>query len=1010
MQTLTRRLLAFAIASCYVFGSAALPASAQSDTGAVVVTVDTAGTGANAVNVKVTDARVTLLGPSVASALTTKSGIVKYTDVPVGIYRVRVIKSGFQAQTSEEFQINPNREVDVTITLSTSGPRIIGTVVARPSIDITSRDVDADSPIRRLSDSLTDALDKLAGVSVTQDSNDPNAAQTVSLRNKDESQTSVTLDGIPLGPAGGAVNLRAIGTDLFGGASTSFGPSAAGLGGGVNFRTLQPTQTRQEVASLSYGTLDRVTYSLGQTGSIGKLGYAILHTDRSAINQLTFQNYLDQSGIAYDHGGESKSLGDFAKLRYGFNDARTTLNGTFLQNNASSSNLCTQNVTAVPCGSGPGNTSGSGFHLGSFQVQSLIGEISTSLSAYATANASVSDNNNRFVVGTYSPLSSYTATSARGIVLNGTISRGKHTITGNATTYASRTDFLPSVPNQFFVASSSAVHSSNYGLQDSYKVNDRLSLGENVSLASVTGAGPSILGGVSAQWKPNTADSFNASLSLGSAQPAAGLVRTFSDPSNARFNCQAGTTNVSGPGDLAGKQSSTSYDLRWSHQQGPLAFSVSLFRQAQAGQLVNAAIQTPAALLPAGYIPVLSQLWNNPLVCGSTATFDPNQIFVSEPIGGTQRVYQGVDISGRFALGKYLTVLPTYSSDAAVLTAASSLLQGANSTTIIGQQLPGRPVHRGGVTVDGLIPKLATELLANVQYTGGNNNAHLGAYATAAFGITHPLGAGKITLFETNAFNTDTAPFSSLLYSQALATSGGKQVAIAANPIAARAYTLSYSVRLGNVASATRSQAAAAAAAAAGARNNRQAAFPPPQGTDPLALATARTSCTADAQALAAPQLTALTAYLTGVKTNAKLAPPKGVATTIHGDPSAGDAWYVEVRPDIPGGGAAAGANRGAGGFGGGARNRGEGGDGPPGGGFGAAPAAPRATPSPEVQKLFAAYRAFIGCTYVTALDAPAAKARGIDTARPSFGYAPTIGFFFVRPPELGSGGGSVKQ
>ena len=46
-------------------------------------------------NQALVDARVFLIGPTVASALTTKSGIVKYTDVPSGIYRVRVSKSGF---------------------------------------------------------------------------------------------------------------------------------------------------------------------------------------------------------------------------------------------------------------------------------------------------------------------------------------------------------------------------------------------------------------------------------------------------------------------------------------------------------------------------------------------------------------------------------------------------------------------------------------------------------------------------------------------------------------------------------------------------------------------------------------------------------------------------------------------------------------------------------------------------------------------------------------------------
>ena len=86
----------------------------------------------------------------------------------------------------------------------------------------------------------------IGGVDVTQDSNDPNAPQTISLRGHDESQTAITLDGIPLGAPGSAVEPaldqhrsvhRAPGV--------SFGAQAGALGGSVNFRTLQPTQTWQ---------------------------------------------------------------------------------------------------------------------------------------------------------------------------------------------------------------------------------------------------------------------------------------------------------------------------------------------------------------------------------------------------------------------------------------------------------------------------------------------------------------------------------------------------------------------------------------------------------------------------------------------------------------------------------------------------------------------------------------------------------------------------------------------
>jgi len=152
--------------------------------------------------------------------------------------------------------------------------------------------------------------------------------------------------------------------------------------------------------------------------------------------------------------------------------------------------------------------------------------------------------------------------------------------------------------------------------------------------------------------------------------------------------------------------------------------------------------------------------------------------------------------------------------------------------------------------------------------------------------------------------------------------------------------------------------------------------------------------------------------------------------------------YYLEIRPNLrppgaPGnGGAATGAGgddqrRGGlgGGFGGG--NRGEGGLGGPGGpGGGGPPEGPGGGPPPEgggqgqpnpptqAQRdafrnspAFKAFRGFTVCTYVTVLSSTEAKAKGIDTASrlPRLLYLPTVGFVFVRPPELPAGGGSLK-
>ncbi|MBV8355808.1 MAG: TonB-dependent receptor, partial [Candidatus Eremiobacteraeota bacterium] len=259
-----RRLTALAVALTLVLGPVA--ARAQSDQGAITITVLDTTSGK-----PLADARVFLTGTVIASALTQNSGTVKYTDVPTGIYRVRVLKRGYDGARSNEFEVLNGKDVTVKFALavSTAGAsqngenlKVIGAVTVRSNVQINTNDISDESPIRRISDSMLDALDKLAGVTVSQDSNDPNSALTISLSNHDESQTAITLDGIPLSVPGVATNLRGVNSDLFRGASVSMGPSAGGLGGSVNFRTLEPTQSWNEHFSSTYGTYDRWNYQI----------------------------------------------------------------------------------------------------------------------------------------------------------------------------------------------------------------------------------------------------------------------------------------------------------------------------------------------------------------------------------------------------------------------------------------------------------------------------------------------------------------------------------------------------------------------------------------------------------------------------------------------------------------------------------------------------------------------------------------------------------------------------
>jgi hypothetical protein len=1097
MSRAPSRWSAFALVLALLLGMIGTisPASAQSssDTGIIQITVKDAGA-----QVALADARVFLIGPTVASALTTKSGIVKYTDVPSGIYRVRVSKSGFTGVTSSAFEVLGNKQVAVDVDLGvqkqappttttssdTGGLKVIGSVRAR--VTVVTTDVDDSSAVRRISDSLTDALSSIGGVDVTQDSNDPNSPQTISLRGKDESQTAVTLDGIPLGAPGAATNLRSINTDLFSGASANFGAQAGALGGSVNFRTLQPTQTWQTKFASSYGTFDRYNFQIGETGSIGKLGIALLHTKRAGNSPLTFQDYTDQSGLNYAHGGENANVGDFLKLRYGLTD-RTTLMFTALQNNQATASLCTQFVTPLPCGIGPDNGNTGKFKFAYGTVQSLIGDTAITLTGYVNTNSSLTDDLNRYIYQTcpasappgcvvgpqLSPFSSQSGSLARGLAASATLTRDKHTFTLSGSTYAGITTSTPLVLSgtaaAFVRPSTFATASRQVQFADQFKVNDKLTLGPNISYAGTTGSGSSLLGGFSASWRPTSADSYSASVSVGSSQAANGIVRSFSDPNSARVNCYANTAQVSGPGDQPGRQSALSYDASWTHAWAHGQFSLNAYRQNQAGQLVNAQVTAASLGLFPGdpYFDAVSGYFGQ--VCPGFGTPTAQSLYVSQLVGGTTRVYQGFTATARIGIGKNVVVIPSYTTSSAQVTAADPRYTGLDSTLILDSQIPGRPLHTGNLTIDALQPWSGVEFLANARYVGPNNNQRLAPFTLVNVGLSHALGMGRLTVFASNLFNTESGSFSTLLYAQPIPLSGGGSLLQAANPNAPRQYTVSYSFNTGARAGAGLSRGAgggtrgAQTAGAAGTQNQnrnnlgfgRIQFVAPPPGVDPLSVATTRTECTADlkpeAQKVLAQIGVAAAAYGAGQTT---LPAVEGLTVTPHGDPKG--TWYLGFSPSIPqsvldkmraarppdtAGPRPAGPRGGEPG-------------GPPDGFQDRVTASSpnstdsrqQFTPPPELLAALLPLRAVSACAYGTVLTTTEAKAKGYEveagvqaaprpspapsaspaasprpgeSPRPNRGggvrgnalyYAPTLGLFVVRAPDLGTGGGSVKQ
>ncbi len=552
-----RRLLCLFVA--LVLLGSALPAAAQSDTGEIDIVVHDASSKAPVVL-----ARVMLDGPVMASEFTGDNGIVRFTDVPDGIYRARVFARGFSAVTSANFEVINGRMVTVNVALAQSnGPlRTIASTVVKSTATISTTSISADSAQRKLSDTLADALGKLSGVTVSTSSTDSDATQTVSLEGQDPSQTQMTLDGIPLNAPGMAGDLRMLNSDLFTGANVSFGPTLGGLAGGVNFRTIDPTLSWQSAFSLSVGSNGKNDYSASETGSIGKLGIAAMHTYRMNPSLLDGMQFLDASGLDYTHEGDGQQFGSLVKLRYQLSESQT-LTGSYMHSVNGSDLVCTQYTGVLPCGYGPNNSYDTAFDLYSLTDDALIGDTQVQAALFGSRSNSTRDLLDRFINGEAAPTGTQTATSMGGFSVNAMLpAKQRHTISVTAYGTNSSTAFTPLVEQAkpFTFPGQSASYAA-ISVNDSIRSNTKLRLNDSIGISRASNAPSSLLLGAGATWQPTGNDSYALTYNLGGVAPHAGRAGFLTDPGQLRIDCNGNIAYGSAPGDEPGASSSNSERL-----------------------------------------------------------------------------------------------------------------------------------------------------------------------------------------------------------------------------------------------------------------------------------------------------------------------------------------------------------------------------------------------------------------------------------------------------------------
>lgn len=796
MLKLSRMMRVYAILGfCVALFMAAMTSSRAQvqETGTLVVSVTDTFSGK-----AIDNAQVFLLGgDKPQSSLTNAKGLLIFSNLQPALYRIEVQADGYERTNMTDVEVDEGRRVEVAVKLAPV-LRTIAAITAHSSVTINGESVGEDSAQRKVSSSLSQELNQLAGVISDNDLYGAGSAFNVSLRNADVSQTMYSIDGIHI--AGGGAQLAGVAQNLFSGSSINFSPTAGGLGGSINFFTLQPTKIWNYGFTGRVGNYGSSTAAWTVTGGAGKVSLAMQHAVGGADSPLNGMYYVDQTGSQYDHLGGYTMHADLLKANVAISPA-STLKIAGIVGSWRSAWICSLDTTALPCSSGPDNGNKSNDIFETVSFESLAGHVQYTLLGSRGNFDNYSRQPNRALSGTVVPFEMRGHSPWYSLDLSLSETARRHTLSLDAwesqqNSYATSTYNGKPWPQAMQLSQMSGIY-----LSDKTKVNDKLSFTHSISHSAATGAGSSFEIYEDATWQPSKNDIFSLGFGAGSAEPANTFPQPLGDPLNAQYDCYNGSVYTYGPSDTAVRQASQYYSVGWRHSFKGGFVNLNTYRNNWLGQGMTAAVpigSEPPSLFPGGsmsaYLQQLQQTWSNPAICGSTP-FSPDRVYVNQYITGLSQVNQGVTMSAQIPIGKRAMLFPMYTTASTYLPALDPRLLASGSYYAPGAQLPRRPLHTAGVTFDRIVPRAHLEWLLNAAYTSANNGYNLPGYTVINGGIIFQGSRGSLTLNVSNIFGTHTGLFTTYQGVSPMPLQGGGSFAIATTPLPPRSISVQYQVK-----------------------------------------------------------------------------------------------------------------------------------------------------------------------------------------------------------------------
>ncbi|HEY5258763.1 MAG TPA: TonB-dependent receptor, partial [Candidatus Baltobacteraceae bacterium] len=502
-------MLARVVLACALVVSAATltrPALGQVAPGEIVITVTDAVSKA-----PIDNAEVFLLGGTTPiSSLTDEKGQLTFPQMAVGTYSITIERDGYRRADVADVEVLEGQRVKVAVALEPA-LKIIAVVTAHPNVSISTESINANSATRQISQSLKNALNMLAGVSVDDTTYGPNSGFSVSLSNHDASQTGVSINGIRI--AGSASGLLGGGQGLFDSAEVSFAPTAGYIGGTVNFQTILPSKLWTYNVTNELGNYGAQTESQSATGSKGKLAFGLQHDYTSRDAFQSGMTYADQSGQDYLHLAGNRGTANLFEMTYS-PSSRISVSATGIFENSNFSTICSTFTTLVPCGLGPGLANKSYNDFGTLRANVQAGNVALGLFEYGNVSHYVNDDPTRSIGGVVSPFRSDSASSGGGIGGEASITAKRHTYSLNLSSAGFGGDFTTTYDGVPTDTTQPRQRTSEIDITDAVKSNDRIGLTHGLSFASASGAGAAFELSEKVDWKPTSSDSFEGLIGL----------------------------------------------------------------------------------------------------------------------------------------------------------------------------------------------------------------------------------------------------------------------------------------------------------------------------------------------------------------------------------------------------------------------------------------------------------------------------------------------------------------